>query len=111
MTGRRERQREFFTDTPDGDGAVRVSFDTERGQVTDFTVQYEIWRDGRWLPVVRYDSAHGQPHRDTLDRTGRVVDKDWMPRAMTNDAAMQYAIRDIKANWATYLSAFEEERS
>ena len=111
MSGRGERKREFFTDIPEGDGTIRVRFDTERGRVTDFTVQYDVWREDRWRPVVRYDSAHGRPHRDILDRTGRVVSKEWLPGAMTNNLAMQYALRDIKANWATYLAAFEEDRS
>lgn len=87
-----------------------MRFDLDRGRVTEFTVQYEVWREDRWLPVVRYDSAHGQPHRDTLDRTGRVIAKDWLPPNMTTNTAMQYAIRDVKANWRTYLAAFEEER-
>lgn len=45
----------------------------EHGRVVRYTVQYEARIDGTTYPVVRYDSAHGQPHRDTLDRAGRVV--------------------------------------
>jgi YD repeat-containing protein len=73
-------------------------------------VQFETWRAERWTPVVRYDSAHGQPHRDTLDEDGRVVEKHWLSATMKLNAAMQYAIRDLKANWRTYLAAFEEEQ-
>ena len=111
MAGRDERQHEFFVDLPEGGDALRVRFDVDRGQVTAFTVQYEIWRDERWLPVVRYDSAHQQPHRDTLDRSGKVVAKDWLPAGISLNVAMQQAIRDLKSNWRAYLAAFERDLS
>ncbi len=42
----------------------------ERGQIVEFRIQYETLIAGEWHPVVRYDSAHGQPHRDILHRDG-----------------------------------------
>lgn len=53
---------------------VRFRVDTRRGRVTGFVVQLELEVGDRWYPVVRYDSAHGQPHRDLLDATGGVID-------------------------------------
>lgn len=41
--------------------SVRIRISTEKGDVTSFTVQYETLVDDQWLPVVRYDTAHGQP--------------------------------------------------
>ena len=31
-------------------------------QVLEFVVQLEILTEGRWKPVVRYDTAHGFAH-------------------------------------------------
>jgi hypothetical protein len=39
---------------------LRVCFVTEKGKVTDIIViQYEAEIEGKWLPLVRYDRAHG----------------------------------------------------
>lgn len=105
MAGRKVRDHEFTQ--PVGDGCeLRVRFDFDRGRVTEFTVQLECWIEGRWRPVVRYDSAHGRPHRDILDWDGRVAEKDWMPVTMDNKAAMKVAGRELKDNAAYYREAF-----
>ena len=41
----------------------------ERGQITRFCVQYEAFIDGEWQAIVRYDTAHGRPHKDLITRT------------------------------------------
>ena len=38
-----------------------------RGQVIEFSIQFETFINGEWLPVVRYDTSHGFAHRDLLD--------------------------------------------
>ncbi|MBI4529413.1 MAG: hypothetical protein HY695_36915 [Deltaproteobacteria bacterium] len=38
----------------------------EQGRVIRFMVQFETFVEGKWLPVIRYDTAHGLPH---VDRT------------------------------------------
>jgi hypothetical protein len=35
-----------------------------------FIVQYETKVDGKWLPVVRYDTKYGFVHRDLPDKKG-----------------------------------------
>ena len=48
-----------------GDGARKRHWHaTEQGRVVAFMVQLEIWRQGIWTPVLRYDSAHGFSHVD-----------------------------------------------
>lgn len=42
----------------------------EHGEISEFCVQYEAMIAGRWHPVVRYDSSHGEPHRDVLHPNG-----------------------------------------
>ena len=110
MTGRRQYQHEHFLH-PIADVSVRVGFDTVRGRVTDFTVQFECWIEGRWHPAVRYDTAHGRAHRDTVDWDGRVVVKAWLPVETTYDDALAEAILDLTKDAAYHRRAFEERRS
>ncbi|MBA2277905.1 MAG: hypothetical protein H0W06_09115 [Chloroflexia bacterium] len=68
-------EREYLANGGDGGDHIRVRFATERGRVLRYTVQFEILNEGRHWPAVRYDSAHGVPHRDTLDWRGETIDK------------------------------------
>jgi hypothetical protein len=87
------------------DDRLRFSIHTDRGAVLYFTVQYEARVDGRWRPVVRYDSSHDTPHRDTLDGDGRVIDKLWLP-TLPLKQALDYARDDLKANWSRYRADY-----
>ena len=67
--------RDYFRPVgPLGDG-IRVRFSTVRGTVSGSVLQYEAWIEERHRPVVRYDTAHGFPHRDLLDWEGMTVAK------------------------------------
>ena len=72
-----------------------------------FRVQYETMVKGRWLPVVRYDSAHGYAHRDLLDQKGNVSKTPLFNQGL-NDA-LTFAESDLKANWLKYKRAFLEK--
>ena len=91
-----------------GDG-YRVRLRVERGRVVRFTVQFEVWLEGHAYPAIRYDSAHGRPHRDTLDWAGRVVKKDWLPDKPYAEIVKE-AILDIKASWQVYREEFERRK-
>ena len=105
MGGRDRRDREHFRDLPNGD-TIRVRFNLDRGRVTEFTAQLECWIEGRWRPAVRYDSAHGRPHRDTLGWDGSVIAKDWMPATLFLDRALTDAENDPRTCAATYRAEF-----
>lgn len=101
--------REFAYELDDeGREWVRVRFSTEAGQVVTFTVQYESTIDGRRLPVVRYDTAHGRPHRDLLDRHGNVLEKQWLDGLPAGEVLTAGKV-DIETNWRGYRSRFVEE--
>jgi len=38
----------------------------EEGTVTGFVIQYEAEIEGEWREIVRYDTAHGSPHKDIM---------------------------------------------
>jgi hypothetical protein len=67
-------------------------------------VQYETRLEGKWLPVVRYDTEHGYAHRDIMDKKGN---KRKTP-IFTEDynEALTFAEYDIKSNWRIFKDAF-----
>ena len=109
MGGRKSFDVEYFRPLRTGD-VIRVRIDVERGRVTAFTMQLECYVDEEWRPVVRYDSAHGQPHRDVLDWDGRVIEKDWLSPAMAQQEVIRFAERDLSDNALHYRAAFEERK-
>lgn len=86
---------------------LRVRFVHDRGLVVTFLVQLESLLDDTWQPVLRYDTAHGRPHMDILDRSGRQISKRWLHEA--NAEAFTGAIADIKANWPQYIERFMKD--
>ena len=74
--------------------------------MTTFTIQYETTDGENRLPVVRYDDAHGFPHRDLLDRHGRIIAKAPLVGAPTPKEALHIGERDILANWQHYRQRF-----
>jgi len=83
---------------------MHLRFVTERGRVVEFAVQYEANVDGVWYRVMRYDSAHGYPHRDVLDPQGNTVQKE--PVNLSYAEAFTFAYDDIEANWPRYREEF-----
>ncbi|MEA2530134.1 MAG: hypothetical protein QOG89_1778 [Thermomicrobiales bacterium] len=66
-----------------------------------YTVQLEVAHEGRFYTAVRFDAAHGYPHRDTLDWEGRVIEKEWLRLQPLADALTE-AEDDVRANWQRY---------
>ena len=60
--------------------------------------------------MVRYDTAQGRAHRDTLGWDGQVVVKDWLPVETSYDDALDEAILDLTKDAAFHRRAFEERR-
>jgi len=85
---------------------IKIDFTTVRGRVTSFVVRLMLATDRGDLNIVRYDTAHGMPHRDLLDQRGRVVTKDWL-LDMTFDEALTHAKDDFMRNYEKYIEAFE----
>lgn len=83
---------------------VREHHVRNRGKIISFTVQYEtLWR-GDWLPVVRYDTAHGFAHRDLYNARGRSMKIPLFVRDYNQ--ALSFAELDLKAHWRIYRERF-----
>lgn len=92
----------------DYDNALRVIFETERGHILRFVVQLECQfvEDGEWIPMVRYDTAHGYAHRDILHPTQK-EEKTEMPVQNYNEA-LTIEMDDIVEKRYDYHRRYEE---
>jgi hypothetical protein len=86
---------------------IRVRFDKERGRIIEFVVQYETRVQGKWCPVIRYDTAHGRAHTDVLRPDG-TREKRLLHFPNYNDA-FSYAEDDVKSNWERYRREYLRE--
>lgn len=95
-----------FRNLLDHKNALRVKFNLEQGRVRQFMVQLECEFENDWLPVVRYDTAHGfahcdrlHPYKDTV-KTGLVT--------QNYNEALTFAIQDLTNNWQEYRRRYQE---
>jgi hypothetical protein len=79
--------------------------EAEKGRMTCFVVQMEVFLHDQWQVVIRYDSAHGFPHVDRYSLGGRKV-KETL-RLDLNEV-LTVADEDIQDNWRTYQRRFLE---
>ncbi len=80
---------------------------SSKGKILEFTAQYETNVGGRWLPVVRYDTAHGFFHKDVLHPSKKQEKISMIARSYNE--ALTFAREDIKKNWMRYKEAFLKE--
>jgi len=92
----------------DYDNALRVMFETERGQILRFVVQLECLfaEDGEWTEVVRYDTARGYAHRDIMHPTKK-EEKTEMSVQDYNEA-FTIAMDDVVEKRYDYRRRYEE---
>lgn len=92
----------------DYDNALRVLFESERGQILRFVVQLECLfaEDGEWMAVVRYDTAHGYAHRDIMHPTKK-EEKTEMSVQDYNEA-FTIAMDDVVEKRYDYRRRYEE---
>lgn len=86
---------------------IRCSFQRIKNRVVRFIVQLEILHEGNWVPVVRYDNAHGFCHRDTLHPDGS---QDKTSVAVGNlNQTFTWAIDDLRENWEIHRTRYLTE--
>ena len=79
---------------------VRIRIEKVKGKIIDILIQLEIF-DKKWHEVIRYNYAHGKPHRDIIYKNGK-KEKVWLGDK-TLDEILTYAELDLKTNWKLYL--------
>jgi hypothetical protein len=92
----------------DFDNALRVMFETERGEILRFVVQLECQfvENGEWTPVVRYDTAHGYAHRDVMHPTQR--EEKMEITVQDYNKALTIAMEDIVEKRYEYRRRYEQ---
>lgn len=97
---------EYFRwlDIPEDVNRLRIKLDRAREEITYLVVQYETLIEEKWLAIVRYDTAHGYFHKDTLGPKG-LISKESIPVTDFNEA-VEYAIKDLQENWEYYRQKF-----
>lgn len=87
-----------------GHDRLRVCLKVDKGVLIDVVFQYEALIQDRWVPIVRYDCAHGFFHRDILMPNG---DKEKQEIAIDNlKSASNYAEQDLKDRWEWYKERY-----
>jgi len=77
---------------------------TDKGKVIEFVVQYETSFGNKWVPIVRYDTAHGYAHKDLMNPDGS-KEKTFLGIVDLNNA-LTLADTDIKENWERYKERY-----
>jgi len=91
---------------PFGENARKRHYhETVKGKLSAFAVQLEVFVNGRWQVVIRYDSAHGFAHIDRYYLDGRKIKKE-LRLKLPEDLTL--ADEDIKENWKIYQQTFVE---
>jgi len=85
-----------------------IHFITEGGRVISIVViQYEVYIDGKWRAIVRFDEAHGFFHQDIMSPVGK--QKKTVQPTVNKNLALNDAIAQIKQFWRAYRKAYEDE--
>jgi hypothetical protein len=69
------------------------------GLLSEASVNYRAFIDGRWRAVIRYDNAHGYPHRHRFWRTPEATPLRF---PMTATRLVEVAKEDLARNWLRY---------
>ena len=102
-----EREFLIYLDPEERLNRYRHSHSWEDNKVVEFRIQFEALIDGRWVVIVRYDSAHGRPHRDIMHPDGSET-KEWLD-PYSKAEVLTIGQRDIMENWPAYRERFEKE--
>lgn len=99
--------KEFFRQLgTKGTDRLRTRIVTQKGEITDLMIQYEARIKDEWHPIVRYDTAHGFPHRDVLYPNGKI---DKYALDFPNlEMVLQFAEQDLQDRWQWYKEKYRK---
>jgi len=78
-----------------------------RGRIVRFRIQYEACIGEEWHAIVRYDTAHGRPHKDVLHPDSSQDKVEFY--GYSEAEVLTMGERDIKTNWQRYRAEYERE--
>ena len=86
---------------------IHVYFETLNGLVINYVVKLLIRVDEKYYEIIRFDSVHGCPHKDTIDDKEEVVRKTWF-ESLDNMQGLDMAVKDLKDNYELYIERFKK---
>lgn len=90
------------------DGAeIHVWFETVNGVIVGFIVKLICRVEDVIHEVIRFDSAHGCPHKDILNMDGTIKRKVWY-EFLENKEGLDLAIKDLKDNFEIYIERYKK---
>lgn len=78
-----------------------------KNKVIQFTIQLELFINGSWSPILRYDTAHSFAHQDIIHADG-TTEKIALPINDYNEA-LNWAEKEMERTWKVHLSRFIQE--
>lgn len=96
----------------DDDVRIIVVFYREKKRITDFAVILEAkgamlnMETDEWTQVLRFDTAHGYPHMDKLNKYGdkkSTIKFDYL----SNEEALSMAVDFLKENYEVFIKEFK----
>lgn len=102
---------ELIVELRPGRVEIRVRVDQKGPVYRDFSLQLIAIVNSSYLPVVRYDTSHGEaPHRDVLNWDSSTQRKAVMWEGLSYRQAFDYAYDDLVTNWERYVEDFLRRR-
>ena len=93
--------------TPEHENRFRYHHYLAQGRIVRFRIQYEARIGEKWYAIVRYDTAHGRPHKDILYPDGSQDKVEFS--GYSREEVLTLGERDIKANWQRYRAKYARE--
>jgi len=97
----------YFTFRLADDVVVSVYFSTKGREVTEFVAKLQFEHGGERMEVIRYDAAHGGPHKDVLRPDGR-KDQVISLKYLDNNQALTFALDDLHEHWQCYMERYKQ---
>ncbi len=85
---------------------IHVYLETMNGVVVNYVVKLLRLQDKTYHEIIRYDNAHGCPHKDILDKNGKVLRKVWYD-FFDNQQGLDMAVKDLKDNSELYIERYD----
>jgi len=100
------RKKEFIRPLSH-ENRIRENFSVDKGEVKRIVVQFESRIHDKWVPIIRFDTAHDFFHKDIMNPDKTKVQIK-ISSFNLNDA-LTYAELDLKNNWQRYKAQYLEK--
>jgi hypothetical protein len=97
--------KKYYKIELENNAEIHVYFETLNGIIINFVAKLVLIQDGGYREIIRFDSAHGCPHKDIIDEDGNVIRKVWFEFIDNNDG-LNLAVKDVKDNCEMYIERY-----